>query len=164
MTTTTGTFSLYLSTDPIDEPTRFEVEVTAEITEAIPERGPSYACGGEPAVEGCAEIIKVEFNDRHRNHLRNASWVLDFIPLATQEAWEAKLLEDYSPADDRADWERDQRLSQATSQAVLRKRFDMLNGETHEPCAPVSQDQDPELSRKLLEAAMSRTMYKGAFE
>lgn len=126
MTTTSGTFTLYLSTDPIDEPIKFEVEVTAEITEAIPERGPSYACGGEPAVEGRAEITVLDFDRKcgTSHFLFGASWLLDIIPQATLDRWAATLYEDYSPADDRADWERDQ--------DVMNKRFDMLGGEAAE--------------------------------
>lgn len=122
MTTTSGTFPLYLSTDPIDEPIKFEVEVTAEITEAIPERGPSHACGGEPAVEGRAEITNLYFMQSWQNYqsdsIFKSSWLLNFIPQAILNKWAAKLYESYSPADDRADWERDQN--------VMNERFDML--------------------------------------
>lgn len=121
MKTTTGTFTLGLSIDPMQEPIEFEVEVEAEITEAQPERGPTYSCGGEPAVEGHAEIIFITYCRPIKKCVGNgfrgyafvpALWLLNIIPQDTLDAWAAKLYEDYTPADDRADWERDQRRDQ----------------------------------------------------
>ena len=117
MKTTYGTFPLGLSFDPTQEPIEFEVEVEAEITEPQSERGPTYSCGGEPAVEGHAEIVHIEVCDRLTYGKKPivwhpASWLLNIIPQTTLDAWAVTLYEDYSPE----------------VRDVLRDRFDMITG------------------------------------
>lgn len=118
--TTTGTFTLFLSTEPIiDGAIEFEVEVTAVIIKIVPGHEPSLNFNGEPASGGYAEIIRIAAHKETPDCMVQASWLLDIIPQTTLDRWAILLYE--SALDDPAPLNRDQ--------AVMNKRFNMLMGD-----------------------------------